>query len=46
MGLVVHLGQVLEIQVGIYLRRADIGVTEEFLNGAEVAAGLEHVTGK
>jgi len=45
-GLVVDLGQVLEIQVGIYLRRADIGVTEELLNGAEIAAGLEHVARK
>ena len=46
MGRVVGLGQMLEIQPGIDLGRADIGVTEQLLHAAQVAAGLQHVAGK
>ena len=34
MGLVVYLGEVLEVKVSIYLGRADIRVAQEFLNTA------------
>ena len=35
-GFVVHLGQMLKIQMRINLGRADIGVTEQFLHGTQV----------
>ncbi len=38
MGFVVYLGQVLEVKVRIYLGRADIGMTEEFLNTPQIVA--------
>ncbi len=43
---VVDLGQVLEIQVGVDLGRADVRVAEQLLDGAEIAAGFEHMTGE
>ena len=41
MGRVVHLGQVLEVQVRVDLRRRYIGMAEEFLDAAQVVARLE-----
>ena len=38
MGGIVNLRQVLIIQMGVDLRRADIGMTEQFLHGAQIAA--------
>ncbi len=46
MGFVIDLGQVLEIQVGIDLRRTDIAVPEQFLHGSEVLAGFEQMAGE
>ena len=43
MSLIVNLCEVLEIKVRIHLRRRDAGVAEHFLNGAQVAARLQHV---
>src|ERR1700677_4811721 len=43
MGGVVYLGQVLEIEVGVDLSRADIGVPEKLLDPPQIAAGLEQV---
>ena len=43
MGRVIHLRQVLEVEVGVDLRAADAGVTEEFLHGTEIPAGLQQV---
>src|SRR5690606_27291128 len=46
MGLVVYLGQVLEVKMGIDLGRADIGMAEELLDPAEVVAGFEEMGGE
>ena len=46
MCLIVNLGQVLKIQMGIYLCRGDVGMPQHFLHGAQVAAGLQHMGGK
>ena len=37
MGAVVNLGEVLKIEVSIYLRRGDVRVSQQLLNGAEIA---------
>lgn len=44
--LVVHPGQVLEIQVSIDLGGGDIRVPQQFLDGTEVATGFQQVAGK
>ena len=41
MGLIVDLGQMLEIQMGIDLCGTDIGVAQEFLNGPQITTGFE-----
>ena len=46
MGLVVDLRQVLEIEVRVDLRRADVGVAQHLLHAAQVAARLQHVGGE
>lgn len=46
MGFVVHLGQVLKIQMGVDLGGGDIGVTEQLLHQTQVTAGFEHMAGK
>ena len=46
MGGVVHPGQVLEIHMGVNLRGADVGMSEQFLHAPQVAARLEQVGGK
>ena len=46
MGLVVDLGEVLEVEVGIDLRGADVGVAEQFLYSSQVTAGLQQMAGE
>ncbi len=46
MGRVIGLGQMLEIQPRVDLGGADIGVSEQFLHTAQVAAGLQYMAGK
>ncbi len=46
MRLVVGLGEVLPVEVGVDLSRADAGAAEHFLHYAQVAGGLQHVGGK
>jgi ABC-type nitrate/sulfonate/bicarbonate transport system substrate-binding protein len=41
-----HLGQMLEVQPRVDLRGGDVGMAQQFLHGAQVAAGLQHVAGK
>jgi hypothetical protein len=41
MKLLVHLPQVLAIDVRIDLRRRDVRVAEHFLNGAEIGAAFQ-----
>src|SRR5574337_1721816 len=43
---VVHLGQVLEIQVGVDLGGGNVGVAEQLLYRAQVAGGFQHVAGE
>src|SRR5579862_483887 len=43
---VVDLREVLKIEVSIYLRRADIGMTQKLLYAAQVAARLEQMGGE
>ena len=46
MRLVIDFGEVLPIQMGVDLRRADAGVAEHFLHRAQVAGRLQDVGGK
>ena len=46
MSCVIGLGQMLEIQPRIDLGGADIGVPEQLLHAAQVAAGLQHMARK
>lgn len=41
MRLVVDFGKMLEIKMGIDLRRADIAMAQQFLDRSEIAAGFE-----
>ena len=41
--LVIDLGQMLKIEMGIDLRRRDIGVPQELLDRSQVARGFEQV---
>ena len=43
MGFIVYLGKMLKIKVSINLCRADVGMSEQFLYRAEVAAGFQQV---
>ena len=43
MGLVVYLGEILEVKVRVYLRSPDIGMTEEFLHAPQVMARFQEV---
>jgi hypothetical protein len=40
---IVDEGQMLEVEVGVDLGGADIGVAEELLHGAKISARLEKV---
>src|SRR5690348_9661602 len=42
---VVHLGEVLEVEMGVDLGRPDVGMSQKFLDGAEVARGFQQVRG-
>src|SRR5690554_4776332 len=46
MGLIVYLGEVLEIEMGVDLGSADVGVAEKLLHRAQVAAGFQEMAGK
>ena len=46
MGGVVDAGEVLEIEVGINLSGADVGVSQQFLHGTQVAGGFQKMTGE
>ena len=46
MSFLVNLLQSFGRDVGVDLRRRQIGVAEEFLDAAEVGAGIEHVRGE
>ncbi len=43
---VVDAGQMRKIEVGIDLRGADVGVTQQFLHAAQIGAGLEQMSCK
>ena len=43
---IVNLRQMLEIQMRVDLGRADVGMPQQLLYGAQIAAGLQQVTGK
>ena len=43
---VVRLGQVLEIQPRVDLCGGDVGVAQQLLHGAQVAAGLQQMAGE
>ena len=43
---IVRAGQMLEIEPRVDLCRADIGVPEQLLHTAQIAAGLQHMAGK
>ena len=46
MGSIIDLGEMLEVEVGVDLGRADIGMAKQFLYRTQVATGFEQVTGK
>ena len=46
MGVVVNLGKVLKIEMRVNLCRADIGMAEHLLHGAQVARRLQQMRGK
>ncbi len=46
MGLVVHLRQVLKVEVGVDLGGGEAGVAEQFLHRAQVAGGFEQMGGE
>ena len=43
---VIDLRQVLEIKVGVDLGGADVGVPQQFLYRAQIAAGFQQMTGE
>lgn len=43
---VIRVGQVLQIQARIDLGGADVGVSQQLLYAAQVAAGLQHMASK
>ena len=43
---IVDVGQMLEIQMGIDLCGGDVGVAQQFLHAAQVAAGFQQVAGE
>ena len=46
MSAIIDLGEMLKVDMGVDLRRADIGMAKEFLYRAEVAGRFEEVAGK
>ena len=43
---VISFGQMLKIQPGVHLRCRDVGMSQQLLYGAQIAAGLQHMAGK
>ena len=43
---IVNLGQVLKIKMGIHLSGRYMGMSEHFLNRAQITAGLQHMGSK
>jgi hypothetical protein len=39
----VHLTEAFPVDMGVYLRRADVGMAEKLLDGADIGAALKHV---
>ena len=46
MGGVVDAGEMLKIEVGVNLRRGKVGMSQQLLDGAQVAARFEQVAGR
>jgi hypothetical protein len=46
MGLIVYGRQMLEVKMGINLRGAQIGMAEQFLDGTQIPARFQYVTGE
>src|SRR5690606_20808159 len=46
MGLVINLGQMLKVQVSVYLGGGNIGMPQQFLDSSQITAGLQQVAGK
>lgn len=44
MGFIVYLGEMLEVEVCINLRRRDIRVPQQFLNASQIMARLEQMS--
>jgi len=44
--LVINLGEVLPVQVRVYLGGGDTGVAKQLLHSPEVAGGLQHLAGE
>ena len=43
---VVHVREVLEIQVGVHLRGSNVGMSEQLLHGTQITAGFQEMAGK
>ena len=39
----VHLAEAFPVDMGEYLRRADVGMTEKLLDGPDIGAALKHM---
>ena len=46
MGCIVDPGQVLEVKMSVYLRRADAGMSKHLLHRPQIAARLQQVRGE
>ena len=46
MGAVIDLREVLEVEVGVDLGGADVGVAEQFLYRAQITAGFQQMAGE
>jgi len=46
MGAIVDVGQVLEVEMGVDLCGADIGMAKQLLDGPQITAGFEDMRGK
>src|SRR5438552_17555027 len=45
-GLLIHRQQLIVVEVGVLLRGGQRGVAEELLDGSEICAGVEKVSGE
>ncbi len=46
MGVVVGLGQTVDRQMGVFLRRGQTRMTQHFLDGPQIGPRIEHMRGK